>query len=95
MNTRQFLAGSFAGLTYTHIAFVFDLLKVRAQHESRKEIKYREEIKRIYRNEGLKGFFRGYQGMFVRDVPGFATYFMTYEFIKRNLGVSDDITRDD
>ena len=60
MNLRHFLSGSFAGLVYTNIAFVFDLLKVRAQHESRKEIKYTEEIAKIYKKEGLRGFFRGY-----------------------------------
>ena len=68
---------------------------MRAQHESRKEIKYSEEIVRIYRNEGLKGFFRGYQGMFLRDVPGFATYFMVYELIKRRCGVTDDPQADE
>ena len=27
--------------------------------------------------------------MFLRDTPGFAWYFMTYELIKRKVGVSD------
>ena len=32
---------------------------------------------------------KGYQGMFLRDAPGFAFYFCSYEFIKRQLGVTD------
>ena len=43
----------------------------------------------IYRKEGLRGFLKGYQGMILRDVPGFAAYFMTYEFMKRSAGVSE------
>ena len=50
---------------------------------------YREEIARIYQAKGLRGFFKGYQGLFVRDVPGFAIYFGTYEFFKRCSGVSE------
>lgn len=50
---------------------------------------YREEIARIYEAKGLRGFFKGYQGLFVRDVPGFAIYFGTYEFFKRCAGVSE------
>ena len=51
---------------------------------------YRAEISRIYRTEGLKGFLKGYQGMLLRDGPGFAWYFMSYEFLKTKLGVSDN-----
>lgn len=28
---------------------------------------------------------KGYQGMMLRDAPGFAWYFMTYELLKRNI----------
>ena len=50
---------------------------------------YRKEIARIYKVEGLKGFFRGYQGMFIRDTPGFGIYFSSYEMFKRYWGVSE------
>ena len=43
----------------------------------------------IYHNEGLRGYLKGYQAMILRDVPGFAVYFMTYEFLKRSAGVSE------
>lgn len=50
---------------------------------------YKKEIIRIYSTEGVKGFLRGYQGMFIRDAPGFGIYFSTYEFLKRSWGVSE------
>lgn len=50
---------------------------------------YRKEIARIYNTEGMKGFFRGYQALFIRDTPGFGIYFSAYEFFKRRWGVSE------
>ena len=46
---------------------------------------YREEIRRIYRNEGLRGFLNGYTGMLFRDAPGFGWYFFSYEYLKREF----------
>ena len=83
------MSGFFAGLMYTNIAFVFDLLKVRAQHNKQKNISYRKEIGRIYRNEGFAGFFNGYTGMLLRDAPGFGWYFFTYELFKRKIASLD------
>ena len=50
---------------------------------------YKQEIARIYRVEGMKGFLKGYQGMFIRDTPGFAIYFGIYEYFKRCAKVSE------
>lgn len=68
---------------------MFDLLKVRAQFNKTKSINYRAEIGRIYNTEGMSGFMKGYQGMMLRDAPGFAWYFMTYELLKRNIADLD------
>ena len=50
---------------------------------------YIDEIKRIYSEEGMRGFTRGYQGMLLRDGPGFAIYFCTFEALKRRFRVSE------
>jgi len=46
-------------------------------------------ISEIYAKEGMKGFTRGYQGMLLRDGPGFGLYFTLFEAVKRRLGVSE------
>ena len=43
---------------------------------------YREEITKIYRNEGYIGFTRGYTAMLFRDAPGFGIYFCMFECLK-------------
>jgi len=83
------LSGAFAGFAYTNVAFVFDLLKVRKQFHKTVPKSYTEEISSIYKTEGLRGFLKGYQGMMLRDVPGFAWYFMFYEWSRYKMGVSD------
>jgi hypothetical protein len=71
------------------MAFPFDLLKTKKQADkSRQGISYREDISRIYKNEGLKGFTRGYTGLLARDIPGFAIYFGGFECFKTFFGVA-------
>jgi hypothetical protein len=50
-------------------------------------MKYREEINRIYKTEGLYGFTRGYTGLLVRDCFGFAIYFFLFDLFKRTFNV--------
>ena len=89
VNILVALSGAFAGFCYTNVAFIFDLLKVRAQFNQTRQVSYPKEIRQIYKQEGLRGFMKGYQGMLLRDAPGFAWYFSVYEFIKRSFGVAD------
>ena len=86
---KNFLAGVSAGFYYTNVAFIFDLLKVRAQENKNHRLSYIKEIRRIYWLEGMQGFMRGYQAMLLRDAPGFGVYFCSFEFFKRTFGVSD------
>lgn len=77
---------------YTNTAFVFDLMKTRAQNSKQVRMSYIDEFKNIYRSEGLRGFTRGYTGMFMRDVPGFALYFFLYDLFKRAFGANSQST---
>ena len=88
-NQKMMLSGFFAGLCYSNVAFIFDLLKVRAQFRQKERMRYTDEIRRIYATEGLRGFYSGYQGMLLRDGPGFCFYFTVYEMLKRANGVAD------
>lgn len=51
-------------------------------------LSYRDEMRRIYRSEGIFGFTRGYSAMVLRDAPGFGAYFFLYDLIKRSFGLS-------
>ncbi|KAG7169637.1 Mitochondrial basic amino acids transporter-like, partial [Homarus americanus] len=46
-------------------------------------------LKKICTTEGWRGVFRGQLITVVRDVPGFASYFFTYEYLSRSLASSD------
>jgi hypothetical protein len=50
---------------------------------------YKKEIIRIFKQDGIKGFSKGYHSMLLRDVPNTGIYFMFFEFNKRHLGVSE------
>ncbi|KAJ1657507.1 hypothetical protein IWQ61_003099 [Dispira simplex] len=45
-----------------------------------------ELTREVYRQEGLRGLFRGTAATFIRDVPGCAVYFTAYEAVRRTLG---------
>ncbi|KAJ1990948.1 hypothetical protein H4R33_001529 [Dimargaris cristalligena] len=42
-------------------------------------------IRQVYRAEGLGGIFRGTPAAALRDIPGCAVYFTTYEAVRRQL----------
>jgi hypothetical protein len=60
VNMKHFLSGFFAGFVYSNVACVFDLLKVRAQETKSHNMSYRKEILRIFKQDGIKGFSKGY-----------------------------------
>lgn len=35
----------------------------------------------------MRGFTRGWTGMFIRDAPGFGIYFCLFELLKRRMNV--------
>ncbi|KAG0718752.1 Mitochondrial basic amino acids transporter [Chionoecetes opilio] len=46
-------------------------------------------IKKIVTTEGWRGMFRGQFVTILRDVPGFATYFLSYEYLTRMWASAD------
>lgn len=84
----HFLAGAAAGLVQSLISSPMELAKTRLQlqHDKIGCTKFRGPVQclsYIYRCEGLPGIFRGLGITAVRDVPGFAVYFVSYEFFIR------------
>lgn len=91
----HFMAGATAGLVQSLICSPMELVKTRLQlqHDKIGCIKFRGPVQclsYIYRCEGLTGIFRGLGVTTIRDVPGFAAYFVSYEFFmraKQNPGI--------
>lgn len=84
----HFLAGASAGLVQSLISSPMELAKTRLQLQNDKIgcTKFRGPVQclsYIYRCDGLRGVFRGLGITAFRDVPGFATYFVAYEFLIR------------
>ncbi|XP_045605309.1 mitochondrial basic amino acids transporter [Procambarus clarkii] len=46
-------------------------------------------LKKICTTEGWRGLFRGQLITVARDVPGFSSYFVTYEYLSRSCAASD------
>lgn len=86
--SSHFWAGTAAGLVQTVITSPMELAKTRMQLQSHMPVDAQfksplECVRHIYRNEGPRGLFRGMGITAVRDVPGFASYFVLYEMMIR------------
>lgn len=78
-NTKVALAGATAGFMGLSVFVPVELLKCRAQMTFNGSMSYMEEIKSLYKCNGM---YKGFWAMFWRDVPGFAAHFLIYEQIK-------------
>lgn len=90
--TAVFLAGCFSGASQLLVAAPIDLVKVRLQNQTEKRsgvhMKYRGPIHCvavILREDGLRGLFRGFWALALRDIPCFGLYFLPYELTCRML----------
>ncbi len=43
--------------------------------------------KKIYQEQGIKGFYRGFVPQFWRDVPTFGIYFLSYNLFQKLLRI--------
>lgn len=84
----HFLAGATAGLIQSLICSPMELAKTRLQLQTNqlRGPKFTGPLlclSYIYRCEGLRGIFKGLGITALRDIPGFASYFVSYEFLIR------------
>lgn len=84
----HFWAGSTAGLIQSLIASPMELVKTRLQLQNNQKIGIKfhspmQCLSYIYRFEGLRGVFKGVGITAIRDVPGFSSYFCSYEYLIR------------
>lgn len=72
------LSGGLAGVCAWFVAIPFDTAKNRHQAKLEKESSI-QTVKRLYRQEGWKGFYRGAGPILVRAFPANAAAFLGYE----------------
>lgn len=84
----HFLAGSAAGLVQSVICAPMELAKTRLQLQNTKSggLCFRgplECLKHVARTEGVRGVFKGLSITALRDIPGFSSYFVSFEVMMR------------
>lgn len=84
----HFCAGSAAGLSQTLICSPMELVKSRLQiqNDIPNAVKHRNPftcLKHLWSTEGHRGVFKGLGITVARDVPGFASYFVSFELMMR------------
>ncbi|XP_033235227.1 mitochondrial basic amino acids transporter isoform X1 [Drosophila pseudoobscura] len=84
----HFYAGSIAGLAQSFVCAPMELAKTRLQLSSQIDsgIKFTGPInciRYIIKTEGVRGAFKGLTATIFRDIPGFSSYFVSYEYLMR------------
>ncbi|XP_067621574.1 mitochondrial basic amino acids transporter isoform X2 [Eurosta solidaginis] len=82
----HFVAGCASGFVQSIVCSPMELAKTRmqVQHLDPKAPQFKspfKSIRHVIKNEGYKGAFRGLGMTAMRDVPGFAAYFVSYEWV--------------
>lgn len=84
MNLSQIaLAGGFSGLPLAAIIGPTERIKCLMQVDKTKYRGFVDCFKHVYQEGGVRSLFRGTGSTALRDVPGNAAYFATYESMKR------------
>ncbi|KAL1916982.1 uncharacterized protein VTP21DRAFT_5179 [Calcarisporiella thermophila] len=86
-------AGAIAGVAYNFSLFPADVVKSQMQTEEElmalrgvavRRRSFMEVSRELWRNEGLRGFYRGCGITLFKSAPASAVIFLTYEFLMRN-----------
>jgi solute carrier family 25 (mitochondrial carnitine/acylcarnitine transporter), member 20/29 len=87
VGTANFLAGGCAAFSYWTFAMPADNVKSRVQGASLQvPVSVSEAARTIYREAGLRGFYRGFGICMLRAFPTNAGAFFVYEGLMRLLG---------
>ncbi|ORX73749.1 mitochondrial carrier, partial [Linderina pennispora] len=81
-------SGSFAGICYWTASYPLDVIKSRVQNSPVPPKRLGgiiEAAQAISKEQGVKGFFRGYSPSIIRSIPAAGVTFVAYEFVMRGL----------
>ena len=86
--SNSFIAGGIAGITSQTLTYPGDTIKKQLQINGMNSTKYtglRECIKIIFKEHGIKGFYRGFWVNTIKAAPEIGLKFLVYEIVKNNL----------
>mmetsp|Transcript_21910 Transcript_21910/g.89108 ORF Transcript_21910/g.89108 Transcript_21910/m.89108 type:complete len:262 (-) Transcript_21910:880-1665(-) len=89
--STMLLSGGVAGVVYWGSTYPFDIIKTKIQTDSDVAPRYRSTADcaaAIYRESGLRGFFRGVSPALIRAFPANAACFFIYETVSGYLSKS-------
>jgi solute carrier family 25 carnitine/acylcarnitine transporter 20/29 len=79
------MAGAFSGIPLATVVAPSERIKCLLQVDKTRFSGFGDCLQQVYKEGGLRSVFRGLGATCVRDVPGNAAYFGTWEFLRREL----------
>ena len=86
--SNSFIAGGIAGVTSQTLTYPGDTIKKQMQVNGMKSTRYTglmDCIKTMYKQNGMKGFYRGFWINTFKAAPEIGLKFLVYELVKHNL----------
>ena len=86
--SNSFIAGGIAGVTSQTLTYPGDTIKKQMQVNGMKSTRYKglmDCIKTMYKQHGMKGFYRGFWINTFKAAPEIGLKFLVYELVKHNL----------
>ena len=89
---EKFFVGTVAGITAQTVSYPFDVVRRYEQIQDfiNKDVKYNglfDGFKKIIKNDGVSGLFRGITVNYIRIVPTIAVSFTLYETLKEKFNI--------
>lgn len=80
----SFISGAVAGASATTLTYPLDLLRTRFAAQGNQKVypSLTKSVLTIFRDEGVKGFFRGSSAAITQIVPYMGTFFLLYESLR-------------
>ncbi|KAK9481242.1 mitochondrial carrier domain-containing protein [Lipomyces japonicus] len=93
-----YLAGALAGIANSPVAGPVEQIRILLQTQRYNHKVYDgplDAVKKIYRSEGLPGIFRGQGVTLLREAQAYGLWFLTFEFLMKQLQTRSGVKRND
>ncbi|KAI9361245.1 mitochondrial carrier domain-containing protein, partial [Zopfochytrium polystomum] len=84
-----FWAGCFSGSINALVSCPMELVKIRLQNQQNLYTGPIDCCRKIFRAEGLRGFYRGFHATLWRETPSYGAYFASYEVLSHMMTSKD------